>query len=210
MSSTFVPAAPQLPYQTQPQGDSCLVGDTVCGTLSIPRYGSLTPNELIYFKELTARLPDMKGAVVKTCTKISKEVGCSFMAVYNEITTGNLNIVGDYLEDIFHLDGIEPIAKQGHVLAMAATIIKFRIAPEWTLSNTEDPKQIHPLLVQKIAEFGDNEMQGWKKSEEVTEESLKKNLMTKQTGQKSSGESKPTGNPTSDSLMSTLEINPSG
>ncbi len=173
-----------LPYETQPQGKKYLVGNEICGTISIPMLWGLTPNELKYFKELTVNLLDIQEEFVKLCNKISKETGQSFIAVYNEITTGDFAMVANYIDDILLIEEIGRNADENantKKIAMAAVILKFRVVPTWTIDDCEDPEKIHPLLVQKIAEFGQNEMQGWKTPEPITEESLKKIPMN-QTG----------------------------
>jgi hypothetical protein len=66
-------------------------------------------------------------------------------------------------------------------IVYATAVIRFRLAPEWTIKQTIDPNVIKPELVTKIAEFAYKEQNGWEEAKPEapkpsTEEELGKSL----------------------------------
>lgn len=49
-------------------------------------------------------------------------------------------------------------------IVYATAVIRFRLAPEWTIEQTIDPTAIKPELVTKIAEFAYKEQNGWEEA----------------------------------------------
>ena len=185
----------KLPYKTAPgKAETVTVGNEITGQLEIPKFGDLSPNERLFIK--SQNIPDLRKMGVNLARETAAKSGVPILEVYSALTNGDAQRLGEYLEDFIHFqEQMECISRQ-KTIVMATAVIKMRLCPEWTIEASEDPQQIHPQLLNEVAEFARREESGWDDSPQVelTEEDLGNSANQKsQTGEKSIGESSDTG-----------------
>lgn len=97
-------------------------------------------------------------------------------------------------------------------LELKAVDAKISQIEGWGLEETSDPDQIHPELVEALADFASKEQNGWEKPDGATEEDLKKlsseEVSESQIGQTSIGESNGSGPTTPDLVLSVSAPSP--
>lgn len=171
-----------LPFVVEPKTyEVATVGNETCGTLEIKKLGSLSPNEQRYIKELSKDLPDLKRDAVRLAQRIAKEQNYSTVEVHTALIQGQVEMLGDYLEEVLDFqEKIQSVAEQREQF-LATAILRFRVDSEWEMKHTGDADLIHPDLVREIAIFATNEEQGWPEelppeteAEAVTDEELGK------------------------------------
>jgi hypothetical protein len=219
----------QLPFEFPPTQQTALVGKPEHGGLRIPKYGDLTPNERIWINGELKRLGVIGNnkRVVQVARLISVKLEKPFKEVYEALIKDNKDYLIDYLEELLDFQEERENNALLITLVKATAIIKFRIKCKqpnsgekevWELENTCNPEQVHPLLVDALAEFAFNEENGWPEPEsnestfeELTEEQLG-NLPTPQiqTGQESTGDVEDTGPTTEDLTEPTSETSQPG
>ncbi|MCC5640352.1 hypothetical protein LC593_31870 [Nostoc sp. CHAB 5844] len=203
----------KLPFKTSPKEfEKVVVGNAEIGELELPKYGDISPNERIFMKQETANISDPRNTAVKLARTIATKSNQRMIDVYNAFVSGDSKSLGDYLEEFVQFqDLLEESSKQRN-LVLATAIIK-RLVPDWELENTGDANQIHPQLVQAVADFGRKEESGWQEPEAVSEEEQLGNSTTNtlvQTGAKSTGDVEDTGRKKKDSVAATSETSQPG
>ncbi|MBD2771164.1 hypothetical protein [Iningainema tapete] len=181
----------KLPFKTSPKEfDKVAVGHESIGELELPKYGDLSPNERIFIKENSDNIPDIRNSAVKMARTIATKSGKKMLDVYNALTMGDSEFLGDYLEEFVSFQELLEENSRQRNLLMATAIIKFRLCGDWGLENTFDATQIHPQLVDALATFARNEEAGWKDAEPTTEDDLGNSTIPQenQTGERSTGE----------------------
>ncbi|MBD2437357.1 hypothetical protein [Nostoc sp. FACHB-110] len=202
----------KLPFKTSPKGfEKITVGNAEIGELELPRYFDLTPNERLFIA--SANLADIRTEAVKVARTIATKSGKTLLEIYNALVYGDAQSLGEYLEEFLQFQDLIQETQRARNFILATTIIK-RIAPEWTLENTQDVDQIPPALVKEVANFARKEESGWvveEETPELTEEDLG-NLATaeNQTGAKSTGDAEDTGRKKKDLVAATSETNQPG
>lgn len=165
----------KLPFKTQPKKpETVTVGDDQIGSLDIPKLMDLSVNERIFYQEMMLGYPDLRSEAVKMARAIADKSGMKLLDVYNALTAGNSDLLGDYLEEFIHFQDVMEKTSAHRRLILATAIIKFRLMPEWETGNTGDANLIHPKLVSAVADFAQKEESGWAVPEPVTEEELGK------------------------------------
>ena len=205
----------RLPYKTAPKKfEKVTIGNAEIGEIEIHKLGDLSPNERTLIKELSKELPDLRQLAVKLAKDIATKSGKKLLEVYNALTSGDAEALGEYLEEFVSFQDAMDANTTNRALIMATAIIKMRICPDWNIENTGNAEEIRPKLVGLIAEFARNEESGWTVSTEpVSEDDLgKSSTETTQipTGEKSSGAAASIGEMTSDSTQTILDSNQPG
>lgn len=201
----------KLPFKVSPKStETHILGDEEIGVLEIRRLNDLSPNERIYIREETKGHPDLRSSAVKMAKQIAAKSGQKLIDVYNALTSGNTEELGEYLEEFIEFQDLMDKVTLHRRLVTATAILKYRVLPDWELANTSDANQIHPKLVDALADFAQKEESGWKEeTTPVTEEDLGKQQSQKNpTGEKSTGESITTGNQTKDLVLATSDSSP--
>ncbi|MEH1777125.1 hypothetical protein [Nostoc sp.] len=202
----------KLPFKTSPQEfEKVTVGNPQIGELELPKYGDISPNERLFIK--AANLIDIRREAVRLANAIAVKSGKKIVDIYDALVGGNAESLEDYLEDFVDFQGLMEENSRQRKLVLTTAIIKSRLVADWGLEDTQDPNQIHPQLVAKVAEFARNEESGWEEAVvEVTEEDLGNSTPTPeiQTGQKSTGESEDTGHKKNGSQKKALVGNQPG
>jgi hypothetical protein len=193
----------RLPYKTAPkESEKVTIGNSEIGELEISKLGDLSPNERTLIKQLSKDLPDLRQLAVRLAKDIATKSGKKLLEVYNALTSGDAEALGEYLEEFISFQDAMDANTTNRSLIMATAIIKMRVCLDWTIEDTGNADEIHPKLIELIAEFGRNEESGWVTSTEpVTEDDLGKSSMEiaqNPTGEKSSGAAESTGETTSD------------
>lgn len=206
-----------LPFVTKPKAYELVkIGNPEIGELEIPKLGDLSINEKNFIKDCLKGLPDLQQLAAGLAQKIAAETGKKLVDVYNALTSGDAEFLGEHLGEALEFNAKFTEYTELRRSAMATAILR-RIAPEWTLEQTGDPQELPPQLLIEVADFGYNEELGWpdrKEPEQVTEELLGKSPEENTepqtpTGKKSSGKSKDSGLMISDSQPSILETSQS-
>lgn len=182
----------KLPFKTAPSGfEKVTVGNPLIGELEIPKMMDLSPNERIFVKESLKDYPDLRFSAVKTARAIATKSGQKLLDVYNALTGGNTEELGEYLEEFIEFQDLMDRVTSQRRLVMATAILKYRLEGAWTIDNTGDANLVHPKLVEAIADFAQKEESGWVESDSapISEEDLGKAPSQKiLTGQASTGE----------------------
>lgn len=206
-----------LPFLTKPKAFEMIrVGNPEIGEIELPKFGDLSVNERIFIKNCTKHLPDLQQLAANLADKIAKDSGKKMLDVYNALTSGDVEFLGEHLKEALEFNTQFSDYTEARRAAIATAMLR-RIQPDWTLEQTGDPTQLPPGLLLEVADFGYNEEMGWpekKEPEAVTDETLGKssaeNIEPKsRTGKKSTGESNPTGPTIDDSQPSLLDSSPS-
>lgn len=206
----------KLPFKTAPSPTTVSVGDNEIGILEFPKLYDLTPNERLFIKEAMTDEPDIRLEAVKLAKEIAAKSDRTVGTIYVALTTGDTEKLGEYLEELINFQ--EKMEKSGEkrILATVTAVIKFRIAPDWGIVDTDNPEQLSPKLRSRIYEFSQKESSGWSDDEpaELTEDDLGKSqkapLIVSQTGQDSIGDSENSAPTKSASTKKTLVASPVG
>lgn len=145
------------------------VGDEETGILEVPKYGRLSEKENKYIEVTAAELPDLQEEAVKLAKKISDNSDLSLMEVYQALFSGDVTLLQSHLEDVIDFQVRTAGLVQKLNIIRATAIIKQRIDGNWGLEDTADANQIHPRLVEAIADFALKEQNGWTEDEEKLE-----------------------------------------
>lgn len=191
----------KLPFKILPKPTTThTLGDEEIGQLEIPKLNDLSPNERIFIREQTREQPDLRSSAVKMARTIATKSGQKLLDVYNALTSGNTEELGEYLEEFIEFQDLMDKTSTHRRLVMATAVLKYRLVPDWELADTGDANQIHPKLVDAIADFAQKEESGWNTEViPLTEEDLGKQQSQKNpTGVKSTGELTTTGKETKD------------
>lgn len=165
----------KLPFKTAPSGfEKVVVGDRTIGELEIPKMLDLSPNERIFIKEALLDYPDLRTSAVKMARAIATKSGQKLLDVYNALTLGNTEELGEYLEEFIEFQDLMDRVTSQRRLVMATALLRYRVEPEWTIDHSGDANLIHPKLVEAIADFAQKEESGWSEPEPITEEDLGK------------------------------------
>lgn len=205
-----------LPFVTRPKAfEMVRVGNPEIGELDIPKLGDLSVNEKLFIKQCLKGQPDLQQLAASLAQSIAKSTGKKVVDVYNALTSGDTDFLGEHLEEALQFNKEFTDYTEVRRSAMATAILR-RIAPEWKIEQTGDPTELHPSLLTEIAEFGYNEELGWpekqKEPDTVTEELVGKlqeesTSKANRTGKKSSGAVSDTGLMMTDSQANILEVN---
>lgn len=166
----------RLPFKTLPKDtEKYVVGNDETGTLEIAKIYDLSPNERIYIKQEMESYPDLRSSAVKMARAIATKSGMKLLDVYNALTNGNTETLGEYLEEFVDFQELMDNVSSQRRLVLATAILKYRVVADWQLQNTGDANLIHPLLVGMVADFAGREESGWAEAvEAITEEDLGK------------------------------------
>jgi hypothetical protein len=163
-----------LPYKTEPQPQTTVLGTSETGQVELTKLGDLSLNEYEYLESLMAEFPNSRLEVVRVAKTIADASNTPILAVVDALQSGDAALFAEHLEDFVNFQTQMSQLGRQRQLAMATTLIRFRLDPEWTIEQTKDAKQIHPALVQAIADFGAKEESHWQPPEPITEEDLGK------------------------------------
>lgn len=201
----------KLPFKVSPKAtETYILGDEEIGVLEVKRLNDLSPNERIYIREETKPYPDLRSSAVRMAKQIAAKSGQKLIDVYNALTSGNTEELGEYLEEFIEFQDLMDKVTLHRRLVTATAILKYRVLPDWELANTNDANQIHPKLVTAVADFAQKEESGWiAESTPMTEEDLgKQQIPPIPTGEKSTGELITTGGETKDLVLSSSDSSP--
>lgn len=135
----------------------------------------LSPNERIFVRQETKALPDLRSSAVQMAKAIATQSGMKLLDVYNALTRGDTDLLGDHLEYVVDFQDLMERVTMHRRVVMATAILKYRVIAEWTVEETQDANQLHPKLMEAIADFAQKEENGWveqTEAEAVTEEDL--------------------------------------
>ena len=206
----------RLPFKTAPRPQTVSVGDEEIGILEFPKLYDLTPNERLFIKEFLKDEPDIRLEGVKLAKAIAQSSGKSVGETYAALTNRDTEALGEHLEEL--IDFQEKMERSGEKreLATVTALIKFRLLPEWSASDTDDTEQLSPKLRSRIYEFSQKEASGWSDEppQALTEEDLGKlqtaPLTESQTGENSTGDLENSAPTRKDSTKKTLATSPAG
>lgn len=173
----------KLPFVSEPKSEYIEVGTPESGTVKVQKLYDLTPNERIFIDE--QKLPDLRLEAARLSQTIAEKSGKSMVEVYNALTSGDSSSMAEFLVELIEFQNLMGETSKKRQQATATAIIRFRVAKEqdWTLQDTQNPDQIHPKLIQELADFAAKEEAGWETEvAPITEEDLKKSLQGEKAG----------------------------
>lgn len=206
----------KLPFKTQPSPTTVLVGDEEIGILEFPKLYDLTPNERLFIKEGMKDIPDVRTAAAKLAKDLAAKSNVSAGTMYVALTSGDAETLGDHLETMLDFSNQMEDSGAKRIAVTVTALIKYRILPDWTETDTDNPEQLSPKLKGLIYEFSQKEASGWsdEPATELTEEDLGKSqtapLTVSQTGQDSIGDLESSVPTKSASTRKTLATSPVG
>lgn len=181
----------RLPFKNDPKPkETILIGNADIGQLDIPKYGQLTPNEYIFIEKHTAHLPNIKKEAAILAQSLSAATGISPMQVFEALSENNLELLQNHLAEVMSFNDLYAKENAGRKIVEATCILKFRVLRDWEIEDTLNG-DLHPLLIEELAQFLKKEQSGWETPKLMTEEDLGKSERTMEPaiGEKSIGES---------------------
>lgn len=173
-------AAKILPFLKKPRKQYLVeVGNEDIGTIEVPRYDDLTPNEIEYIKQNLKDIPSVQDSLTVLVQKIASTTGRKMTDIYNSIVNVNiLEFADDNLADLFEFQKLQREVAYREKVVLASAILLHRIPTcrDWSQEDVGDPNVVHPKLLRELADFARKERDGWgtEKTEEPSEEELKK------------------------------------
>lgn len=206
----------KLPFKQSPKPTTVPIGDREVGILEFPKLYDLTPNERLFIKEAMKDIPDVRFEGVKLAKEFAAASGTTVAKMYAALTTGDAETLSEHLEAMLHFQ--ERMEKSGEkrITATVTALIKYRIFPEWSETDTDDVEQLPPKLKSRIYEFSQKESSGWSDEppSELTDEDLGKSptapTIASQTGETSTGDSENSVPTKPASTKKTLAASPVG
>lgn len=207
----------KLPFKQSPQPTIVPVGDPETGILEFPKLYDLTPNERLFIKEAMTDEIDIRFEAVNLAKELAAKNNQPVSVMFDALTSRDTEVLSDHLEVM--LSFADKMEKSGEkrITATVTALIKFRILPDWTLTDTNDVEQLLPKLRQEIYNFSEKEASGWAEEEakaKLTDVDLGKSqtapLTVSQTGQDSIGDSESSAPTKSASMKKTLATSPAG
>jgi len=151
-----------LPFLVNPARENLVeIGDDVCGTIQLPRYDDITPNEKMFIDEKIKELPDTEALLIKLVNTIGKETGTPLKEVWEQVRNNDAAalIEGD-MEGLMALRHVQAETAGLKRLIYASAMLKFRCkeCKDWTEEDIANPQIVPPRMLRYLEEFCIKEM----------------------------------------------------
>lgn len=206
----------KLPFKSQPQPTTVLVGDEEIGILEFPKLYDLTPNERLFIKDALKDIPDTRFEAINLAKELAASTNQPVTVMFEALTSRDSKVLSDHLETMLKFSDQMEKSGEKRVTATVTAVIKYRKYPEWTIEDTDNPEQLPMKLKLQVYEFSQKEASAWSDVEptELTEEDLGKSQMApsivSQTGENFIGDYESSAPTKKDSTKKTLVASPAG
>ena len=155
-------AVKSLPFVTKPvKQDLVIIGDERSGTIALPRYDDLTPNEKMMIDEEIKELPDTEQMLIKLVNNISEKTGTPVEEVWDSVRNNDASklMKGD-MEGLMGLRRVQEENAGIKRLIYAYVMLRFRCpeCAEWTIKDVGNPDLVPTRLLRHLEIFCIKEM----------------------------------------------------
>jgi len=155
-------AVKSLPFVTKPvKQDLVIIGDERSGTIALPRYDDLTPNEKMMIDEEIKELPDTEQMLIKLVNNISEKTGTPVEEVWDSVRNNDASklMKGD-MEGLMGLRRVQEENAGIKRLIYAYVMLRFRCpeCTEWTIKDVGNPDLVPTRLLRHLEIFCIKEM----------------------------------------------------
>jgi len=154
--------AKSLPFVTKPvKQDLVIIGDERSGTIALPRYDDITPNEKMFIDTEVKELPDTEQMLIKLVNNISGVTGTPVEEVWDSVRNNDASklMKGD-MEGLMGLRRVQEENAGIKRLIYATAMLKFRCpeCAEWTIKDVGNPDLVPTRLLRHLEIFCIKEM----------------------------------------------------
>lgn len=151
-----------LPFVTKPvKQDLVIIGDERSGTIALPRYDDITPNEKMFIDTEVKELPDTEQMLIKLVNNISEKTGTPVEEVWDSVRNNDASklMKGD-MEGLMALRRVQEENAGIKRLIYAAAMLKYRCpeCAEWTIKDIGNPNLVPTRLLRHLELFCIKEM----------------------------------------------------
>jgi hypothetical protein len=151
-----------LPFVTKPtKQDLVIIGDERSGTIALPRYDDITPNEKMFIDNEVKELPDTEQMLIKLVNNISGVTGTPVEEVWDSVRNNDASklMKGD-MEGLMALRRVQEENAGIKRLIYATAMLKFRCpeCAEWTIKDVGNPDLVPTRLLRHLEIFCIKEM----------------------------------------------------
>lgn len=151
-----------LPFVTKPvKQDLVIIGDERSGTIALPRYDDITPNEKMFIDNEIKELPDTEQMLIKLVNNISEKTGTPVEEVWDSVRNNDASklMKGD-MEGLMALRRVQEENAGIKRLIYATVILRFRCSEcaEWTIRDVGNPELVPTRLLRHLEIFCIKEM----------------------------------------------------
>lgn len=151
-----------LPFVTKPvKQDLVIIGDERSGTIALPRYDDITPNEKMFIDTEVKELPDTEQMLIKLVNNISGVTGTPVEEVWDSVRNNDASklMKGD-MEGLMALRRVQEENAGIKRLIYATAMLKFRCpdCAEWTIKDVGNPDLVPTRLLRHLEIFCIKEM----------------------------------------------------
>ena len=151
-----------LPFVTKPtKQDLVIIGDERSGTIALPRYDDITPNEKMFIDTEVKELPDTEQMLIKLVNNISEKTGTPVEEVWDSVRNNEASklMKGD-MEGLMGLRRVQEENAGIKRLIYATAMLKFRCpeCAEWTIKDVGNPDLVPTRLLRHLEIFCIKEM----------------------------------------------------
>ena len=155
-------AVKSLPFVTKPvKQDLVIIGDERSGTIALPRYDDITPNEKMFIDNEVKELPDTEQMLIKLVNNISEKTGTPVEEVWDSVRNNDATklMKGD-MEGLMGLRRVQEENAGIKRLIYATAMLKFRCTEcaEWTIKDVGSPDLVPTRLLRHLEIFCIKEM----------------------------------------------------
>jgi hypothetical protein len=155
-------AEKKLPFSIKPAGQTLVeIGDDQCGTVKLPRYDDITPNEKMFIDESIKELPDSEALLIKLVNTIAEKRDTPVEEVWEQVRNNDaIQLMKGDMEGLMHLRKVQSDNASIKRLIYATAMIIYRCpdCSEWTMQDVSNPKLVPPKLLRYLEEFCLTEM----------------------------------------------------
>lgn len=155
-------AVKSLPFVTKPvKQDLVIIGDERSGTIALPRYDDITPNEKMFIDNEVKELPDTEQMLIKLVNNISEKTGTPVEEVWDSVRNNDATklMKGD-MEGLMGLRRVQEENAGIKRLIYATAMLRFRCTEcaEWTIKDVGNPDLVPTRLLRHLEIFCIKEM----------------------------------------------------
>ena len=151
-----------LPFVTKPvKQDLVIIGDERSGTIALPRYDDITPNEKMFIDNELKELPDTEQMLIKLVNNNAEKTGTPVEEVWESVRNNDATklMKGD-MEGLMALRRVQEENAAIKRLIYATAMLKYRCSEcaEWTIKDVGNPDLVTPRMLRYLEIFCIKEM----------------------------------------------------
>jgi hypothetical protein len=155
-------AIKSLPFLSKPaKQDLVIIGDEKSGTIALPRYDDITPNEKMFIDNEIKELPDTEQMLIKLVNTISEKTGTPVEDVWESVRNNDaIKLMKGDMEGLMALRRVQEENAGIKRIIYAAAMLIYRCPPcaEWTIKEVGNPDLVPNRLLRHLELFCIKEM----------------------------------------------------